>query len=169
VSIALGLLLGASGLLLGACGNALDPDQARREMIDNQIRSSYEDSLASMRPSHVFVTYPGTIGSMPDHKRHELDIVKSVLSKRKLPFRVVDRATVLETLSVGKRNPVEVHAYWMPDELVEQSRGTTVLFLNLDVRDALRTALHPEASANGVRVMVWDDPIKLAGGGAGGS
>jgi hypothetical protein len=169
VSIALGFLLGASGLLLGACGNALDPDQARREMIDSQIRSSYQDSLASIRPSHVFVTYPGTIGSMPDHKRHELDIIKSVLGKRQLPFRVVDRASVLETLKVGKRNPVDVHAYWVPEELVEQSRGTTVLFLNLDVRDALTTARHPEAVANNVRVMVWNDPIKLAGGGAGGS
>lgn len=151
--------LAALGLFLVACGRPVDPEQARLELVQSQLRRSYESQLTSMRPAHVFVTYPGTIGSMSDFKRHELDVVKSVLTEKGMAFKVVDRGQVLETLTVHKRNPIEVHAYRVPDDVAAKCRGGTVLFLNLDVRGGLETARHPSTPKD-LRVMVWDDPFR---------
>lgn len=151
----------AIGFLLGACGGAFDAEQARKDKIAELTRQNYVLSLKRLRPDYVFITYPGTIGSMRDIKKRELEIVRSVLDELKISHETIDRSAVRETITVGKAAPEEVYAFRVPDRIVEQCGAGTVIFLNLDVHNPKRSARHPDITGKALKVLVWDDPVQI--------
>lgn len=156
------LLAALCAALVGsACGAPVDPVEAREERLAAEVQAGYGASLASIRPGFVLVTYPGTTSALSAAKQIELRSVRRVLADLGLRNRLVDRATVLETVTYGSRQNHEALAYRVPDDVAVDCSGGKVLFLNLQTDPTLRTVRHPEAVRRRIDVLVWDDPMRV--------
>lgn len=144
-----------------ACGAPVDPAQAREQRLAVEIEEGYGASLASIRPGFVLVTYPISVGALTGAKQTELRSVRRVLAELGLRHRLVERATVLEAVTYGRRQDRSAMAYRVPDDVAVDCRGGKVLFLNLQTDPSLRTVRHPEAALREIDVLVWDDPMRV--------
>lgn len=160
-SVSLLFAAGLAALVGSSCGAPADPARARAQRLAAEVEEGYEASLASMRPGFVFVTYPVSVGALTAPKQLELQSVRRVLADLGLRHRLVARASVLETVTVGRRQDREALAYRVPDDVAVDCTGGKVLFLNLQTDPTLRTVRHPEAVLRRIDVLVWDDPMRI--------
>ena len=144
-----------------ACGAPADPVLVREQRLAAEIQDGYAASLASIRPGFVLVTYPISVGALTDAKQKELRSVRQVLAELGLRHRLVERATVLEAVTYGRRQDRSAMAYRVPDDVAVDCRGGKVLFLNLQTDPSLQTVRHPEAALREIDVLVWDDPMRV--------
>ena len=153
------LLFAVSG-----CNDSSAADTPERDPLSTRIHASYAAALKRIAPDYVVVTYPETIGRLPEFKRREFNVVSRLLSALAIPSESRQRSDVLDTVRIGRKQ--EPYSAYLPDAaiLAKCSHGT-VLFLNLDVDPTLRTVRHPRlAEHKDLSVMVWDDPLAVGGG-----
>lgn len=147
---------------LAACGPTGQSRANEEKELLSRLHTAYDRQLSTIHPDYVVVTFPESIGVLPEFKRQEFAVIRAVLGKRRIRHEFRRRDEAIEEIVVGKgENQKLYRAFVVPAAALESCQGGLLLYVNLDVKDEISSSRHPEAASRDITVKVWNDPVTL--------